>query len=90
MKKHLKVKITGKVQGVWYRSSLQKEAQELSITGFVRNEEEGSVYAELEGDELLLKRLVDWCWKGPQMANVQQVFVEEGPLSDFSSFEIQK
>ncbi len=90
MKKHLKLKITGKVQGVWYRSSFEKEAKELGINGFVRNEPDGSVYAEVEGDELLLKKLVDWCWQGPKMANVKQVFIEEGPISGFSTFDIQK
>lgn len=89
MKKHLKLKITGKVQGVWYRVSTQKMAQQHNISGFVKNMEDGSVYAELEGDPLDLKLLVDWCWKGPEHAKVHQVFVQEGVLANFSSFEIQ-
>lgn len=90
MKKHLKLKITGRVQGVWYRGSMQKEAQKLGVHGKVRNEPDGSVYAEVEGDHLLLKRLVDWCWKGPDMAKVTNVIVEEGPISGYSTFEVER
>lgn len=90
MKKHLKLKITGKVQGVWYRASLQKEAQKLAVTGFVKNVPDGSVYAEVEGDHLLLKQLVDWCWRGPELARVSHVFVEEGSIRGFSSFEVDR
>lgn len=90
MKKHLKLKITGKVQGVWYRASLQREAQKLGILGFVKNQSDGSVYAEFEGTELILKQIVDWCWSGSELSKVQNVFVEEGPLLGYSSFEIVK
>lgn len=88
MKKHLKLKITGKVQGVWYRASMQKEARQLGICGLVKNESDGSVYAEVEGDHLLLKRLADWCWKGPELAKVSSVIIEEGPLEGYESFEV--
>lgn len=77
------------MQGVWFRASLQQEAQRLGINGFVRNDPDGSVYTEMEGDEFILKRLVDWCWKGPEMARVQHVFVEEGPIVDYAKFEIK-
>lgn len=88
MKKHLKLKITGKVQGVWYRASMQKEAQGLGVSGIVRNDPDGSVYAEVEGDHLLLKRLADWCWRGPDRAKVTNVIVEEGAIEGYESFEV--
>ena len=89
MKKHLKLKITGKVQGVWYRASFQKEAQKLQVGGFARNEPDGSVYAEVEGDYLILKRLVDWCWKGPELARVSNIIVEEGEVEGYALFEVK-
>jgi acylphosphatase len=88
MKKHLKFKITGKVQGVWYRASMQKEAQSLGVNGIVKNEGDGSVYAEVEGDHLLLKRLADWCWRGPERAKVSDVIIEEGEMEGYDSFEV--
>ncbi len=88
MKKHLKLKITGKVQGVWYRASMQKEAKQLDVSGYVKNESDGSVFAEVEGDHLMLKRLVDWCWKGSDLAKVSNVFVEEGEIEGYESFEV--
>lgn len=90
MKKHLKLKITGKVQGVWYRASMQKEANRLNVAGLVKNEPDGSVYAEVEGDHLMLKRLVDWCWQGPDLAKVTHVFVEEGAIEGYESFEVDR
>ncbi len=89
MKKHLKLKITGKVQGVWYRASLKRKAQDLGILGFVQNQKDGSVYAEVEAAEDHLNELVKWCWKGPELANVQSVTVEEGNVLDFNFFEIR-
>lgn len=89
MKKHLKLKIIGRVQGVAFRASTQRIAYENDIKGFVKNMDDGSVYAEFEGDDFQLKRIVDWCWKGPDMAEVNNVFIEEGPLQGFSSFRIQ-
>lgn len=89
MKKHFKLKITGKVQGVWYRASAKEMANQYNVNGFVKNMEDGSVYAEVEGNPLDLKRLIDWFWKGPEQARVNQVFVQEGPISGFDSFEIQ-
>lgn len=88
MKKHLKLKIRGKVQGVWYRASMQKEAQKLGVCGVVRNESDGSVYAEVEGDHLLLKRLADWCWRGPERAKVADVMIQEGKMEGYESFEV--
>ncbi len=90
MRKHLKLVITGRVQGVWYRGSTQRKARELGISGFVRNQPDGSVYAEAEGAETQLQALVDWCWQGPELARVENVGVEEGELKGFQGFEIAR
>ncbi|HXH19940.1 MAG TPA: acylphosphatase [Chitinophagales bacterium] len=88
--KHYNIRITGRVQGVWYRDSARSKARELGITGFVRNDPDGSVYIEAEGGEGELKKLVEWCWEGPPRAKVESVDVEEGEVKDFTEFEISR
>ncbi|MBL4736088.1 MAG: acylphosphatase, partial [Flavobacteriales bacterium] len=58
---HYKIRIEGKVQGVWFRASTRDEAGRLGLRGFVRNEPDGSVYAEVEGEENEINEFVKWC-----------------------------
>jgi acylphosphatase len=87
---HLKLKITGKVQGVWYRGSTQRKARELGLCGFVRNEPDGSVYAEVEGPLEKVDALVKWCRRGPELARVDEVETEEGEWRGFRTFEVKR
>lgn len=89
-KKHYKLRITGKVQGVWYRASSRNKALELNLQGFARNEPDGSVYIEAEGTEDQLKQFVAWAGQGPDLAEVERVDVEEGPLKAFEGFHIRR
>lgn len=86
--KHINLKISGKVQGVWYRKSTCDEARRLGIKGFVRNQPDGSVYAEAEGEEEVLEQFVAWCKIGSRLARVTEVVVEEGPVVQFTTFEV--
>ncbi|GIV38188.1 MAG: acylphosphatase [Cyclobacteriaceae bacterium] len=88
MKKHLTIKVTGKVQGVYYRASAAEEARLLGIAGLVRNEPDGSVYLEAEGPEEALQTFVAWCRRGPARARVNNIEVSEGNLKNYTSFEI--
>jgi acylphosphatase len=88
MVKHYKIQITGRVQGVWYRGSMQNKARELNITGFVKNEPDGSVYAEVEGEETTIHQLIDWCKVGPELATVKNVEFHEGEIIEYKSFNI--
>ena len=88
MVKHFKIKISGRVQGVWYRGSMQKKARELGLSGFVKNEPNGTVYAEVEGEENILKELIKWCEKGSELAIVKNVEFEEGEIVNYNSFDI--
>ncbi len=89
MEDHFKIRIKGRVQGVFFRSSTQKQALMLGVRGFVRNEPDGSVYVEAEGDEPALASLLDWCRRGPPRAQVEHVEVTEGQLKFFSDFSIR-
>lgn len=69
--------VTGRVQGVFYRREAAREATRLGLSGFVRNEEDGSVYAEAEGLPEAVGRFIRWCHRGPANARVAEVRVEE-------------
>lgn len=65
--------ITGRVQGVGYRESMRMVAQALDVTGWVRNREDGSVEATVQGLEPAVERVIAWCHNGPPGANVKWV-----------------
>ncbi len=73
MCKHLNIKVSGQVQGVFFRDSARQKAEELGIKGFTRNESDDSVYIEAEGEEKNLKKFLNWCRQGPAFAQVKKV-----------------
>ncbi|MBS7619366.1 acylphosphatase [Candidatus Bathyarchaeota archaeon] len=82
--------VSGRVQGVFYRSSTQKKARELSITGWVKNLEDGRVEIVAEGEEDKLKKFIEWCRIGPVMARVEDFEVRVEPVTgEFKSFDIK-
>lgn len=69
--------VFGKVQGVWYRASAAEKANELGLSGWVRNLPGGEVEIKVDGAGDLLEQFVAWCQKGPPAAEVVNVEVEE-------------
>lgn len=69
----VKIKINGRVQGVSFRRSTREKALELGICGWVKNEIDGSVSAEAEGELEKLKELISWCKEGPWHASVSDI-----------------
>lgn len=88
MVNHLNIKINGLVQGIFYRATAKEEAEQLGINGFARNEPDGSVYIEVEGEEEDLNKFLDWCHKGPPLAKVEKVESSLGTLKKFLQFEV--
>lgn len=88
MKKHLNIKIYGLVQGIFFRATAKEQANKLTITGFARNEPDGSVYIEAEGEKKNLDEFLKWCNQGPPMAQVEKVLVTEDKLKNFKEFEV--
>ena len=84
------IKIYGKVQGVWYRASTQKEARRLGLSGYVQNEADGSVFAVVEGNESQLKALEEWCKEGPPFARVEKVITTKVEIQNFDTFEVRR
>ena len=88
MKVRAHVFVSGRVQGVYFRSYTQDAARNLGITGWVRNNRDGSVEAVFEGEEASVIEIVEWCRKGPPMAAVGSVDLEwqeyKGEFDDFA------
>ena len=83
------VVIEGRVQGVFFRASMQQVARSLDLTGWARNLPDGRVEAIVEGAEHNMRAMLDWCRQGPPHAVVRQVEVAEEPYSgDCTDFRI--
>lgn len=81
--------ISGRVQGVNFRWYTQRKAEELGLTGWVRNLHDGRVEAVFEGREQAVKNAVNWCHTGPPWAWVDKVDVKyEQPTGDFKRFRV--
>jgi acylphosphatase len=85
----LQITISGKVQHVGFRFSAQHIANKLRINGFVRNLPNGNVEIEASGNSEQLDELEKWCFKGPALAKVTNVFVTKIPYTIFHSFSIK-
>jgi len=89
MIKHLNIKIYGLVQGVFFRHSARLKALEFKLVGFIKNQPDGSVYLEVEGDENNLKYFLSWCYQGPSSARVNKVESEfTDKIKGYHNFEI--
>ena len=85
----IEVKVVGQVQGVFFRQGVKEVAEELGLTGWVRNEKDGAVKIIAEGEEENLHKLIEWCKEGTEWAKVERVEIEwrEGKR-EFGEFSI--
>lgn len=88
--KRIATHVTGKVQGVFYRAHTEKTARRIGLRGFVRNEDDGSVYIEAQGTQEQLDELVEWCKRGPDRAVVKDVVVKDLSIGTETSFSIHR
>ena len=89
MRKAVDVTVTGRVQGVSFRAYAEDQARRLGVTGWVRNESDGSVGGHFEGEAEAVDALVDWCRTGPRLARVEHVRVREAEVSGARSFDVR-
>lgn len=85
-----KLRITGRVQGVSYRAWTMAEALKLGLTGYVQNEDDGSVTALVTGPRDRIDELVTLCHGGPGAADVREVTVLEAPDPGLTDFDIRR
>ena len=83
------MKVTGRVQGVSFRWYAAQEAQRLGVTGWVRNEPDGSVAAHVEGENEAVDAMVEWCRHGPSYAAVRHVAVSDAQTTNADVFDIR-
>lgn len=88
MRQTISILVRGKVQGVYYRHYTKTKAEELGITGTVKNLPDGSVYIIATGEDYQVTDLLNYCKQGPPKAVVSEVIKEEILLQNFTSFQI--
>ncbi len=88
--KSLKIKIYGKVQGVFFRANAQEKAQKLNLTGWAKNESDGTVLIEAQGEKEALEKFLKWCQEGSPYSKVEKVDSQwEEVKKEFRDFSIR-
>ena len=88
--KTVAVRVSGMVQGVYFRASAQHEGERLGLRGWVRNVSDGSVALHLQGDPAVVDAMLGWCRVGPPGARVSRVEVGDAePDESLSGFEVR-
>jgi acylphosphatase len=83
------VRVTGRVQGVFFRAWAKDEAETIGLAGWIRNDEDGSVVAHFEGGEAAIAEMIDLMREGPPDATVENVEVEETDSEGLDRFEVR-
>lgn len=85
----IRIFVTGKVQGVFFRQALKVMAKKNDVFGWVKNLQDGRVEAVLEGEEEKVSRLVEWAHGGPANARVEDVDIRNEKFNgEFSKFDV--
>jgi len=88
--KRIQLVVRGRVQGVFFRASAQREARQLGLTGWVKNRNDGSVEIVAEGEEDHVKDFLAWAQQGPSTARVDKVDTKwRSYTGEFPNFKIQ-
>ena len=82
----IRCRVSGRVQGVWFRASTQQKAVELNLTGSAHNLADGSVEVLACGETAALDALREWLWRGPELAQVTDVQCEPSQAGIPSAF----
>jgi len=88
--RRVKVLVSGRVQGVYFRMFTQNKAKQLEIKGYARNLPDGRVEIIAEADNNSIEKFIQWCHKGPVTARVDHAEITELESDEvFTSFEIR-
>ncbi len=85
----LHVRVTGLVQGVFFRAWTAEQARALGVRGWVRNAADGTVEGHLEGDKATVQQLIDLLHRGPPSARVTKVDLEAAEPIGAHGFEVR-
>jgi acylphosphatase len=90
MKIRAHVFVSGRVQGVFFRSETRYEAQRRKVDGWVRNTSDGRVEAVFEGEKEDVEKVIDFCRRGPSGARVMKIDVRwEDYIGEFKDFKVR-
>ena len=92
VKTSVRLLVNGKVQGVYFRLTMQQIATKNSVFGWVRNLADGRVESELEGNKEDVEKIIEWCKKGPENARVDDLKIDyleyNGKFADFVILDV--
>ena len=83
------VRVTGRVQGVFFRAWTAEQARDLGVNGWVWNASEGSVEARLQGEEIAVNQLIERMREGPPSAKVEDLEIDDVALQPIDRFEVR-
>jgi acylphosphatase len=86
--RRVRVLVSGRVQGVFFRASCAERADALGLSGWIRNVPGGAVEAVFEGTGPAVAQMVSWCREGPPLARVDRIDVVDQPAAGESGFRI--
>ena len=84
------VRVTGRVQGVFFRAWTRDEARSIGVCGWVGNCDDGAVEAHIEGEEELVDELISRMREGPPQARVFDMKIDEATDENSSRFEVRQ
>ncbi len=88
-KQRVRLFVKGKVQGVFFRQALKVMAKKHNISGWVKNLKNGRVETLLEGEDMDVSTVVEWCHAGPANARVEDIEIKNEKFKgEFSKFEV--
>ena len=87
--KAVRIIVTGKVQGVFFRQRTKQVADKLNVKGFVQNMGDGSVYIEAEAGDETMEHFLGYCKKGTPQSSVEQITVSEITVTGFKQFIVR-
>ena len=85
--RHLSIR--GRVQGVFFRAWSREQAEELGVSGWIRNRPDGHVEAHVEGDRAAVEQIIERLRKGPPAAEVDDLRTWDADVFDFTGFEVR-
>ena len=88
MKKAIRLYIYGTVQGVFFRTFIKKNAELLSLKGYVRNKEDGSLEIWVEGNSEGVDKMIEICKKGPEHSIIKRLDIVEEKMQDLKEFKV--
>jgi acylphosphatase len=86
----VRILVTGRVQGVFFRKSTLDQALRLGLKGYLMNLPDGRVLVEAGGEPAAIEALISWCRQGPPGARVQNIQVDETEAPDVPTFVIKR